>query len=165
MELMRARKRRLGDETLLRIRRKAKVVSHENQPQPSQSQTASSGTKDNPIIVDHEENKAVEETKSSSSTLGFQEKEERDQALRELIRETENFDTANHDISPFINSPEYIDVDSIQDIFYQEGNSYWSRTHPCSYSVRKKRYETMLQRHTRRAESTIRRTNNSQLLK
>jgi len=85
-----------------------------------------------------------EESKSSASS----DKQEDEKALMELLRETENFDRAKNEISPFINDPVYVDIICPANNYAR--NIPLDESRPCSYSVRKQHYENMLRQYSKR---------------
>ena len=84
--------------------------------------------------------KDIEEVKHPAQEE--EDKEEKYRELYALIRETENFDRSNNEISPFINSPEYVDLICPENNYAR--NIPLDESRPCSFSVRKEHYNNML---------------------
>lgn len=91
---------------------------------------------------------AVEEVKEEPKSPATREREERDEALMKLIKETEDFDLSNKSISSFIHGPEHVQIFSPFNNLCHGIPLDESR--PCSFSVRQEKYEKILNGYTNR---------------
>eukprot|EP00826_Nyctotherus_ovalis_P054396 TRINITY_DN7119_c0_g5_i4.p1 TRINITY_DN7119_c0_g5~~TRINITY_DN7119_c0_g5_i4.p1 ORF type:complete len:159 (-),score=32.82 TRINITY_DN7119_c0_g5_i4:389-865(-) len=93
---------------------------------------------------------AKEEVKERSKSPATREREERDEALMKLIKETEDFDLSNKSISSFIHGPEHVQILSPYNNLCQ--GIPIDECRPCSFSVRQERYQRILYGYSNRGK-------------